>query len=747
MNDLYAHPSIADGIAAIRRRWPQLSSASEERPVFVLSAGWRSGSTLLQRLVTDRRFMWGEPYGHAWIFDSMAQTLRSFTSEWPEDKFIYQGQSEQQRAESFVANLYPDPERLLQAYLSFFEQLFVKPANEAGIKDWGIKEVRLTADHAAFLRWLYPQSKLLFLYRNPYDAYKSYAARRNAGWKWFNRWPDHPLTVTEFARHWRTLVTGFIEKAAELNAFTIRYEDLASKRYGELEDYLGFSLSANAAQVRPADGPEPISEIESSELGDLDHELRELAEKLGYSYRKPKPIAAPVARSLRAAANSRCVILVPVGGHIEPACESSLQKLENRGYRVRRVRGYSAIDQGRNQLASDALADGFEETMWIDSDIDFDPDAVEQLRSHQLPISSAIYPKKGKRELACHVLPGTEQLVFGKNGGLVEILYAGTGFLHVRREAYVQIQQTLQLPSCNDRWGRPSIPFFHPMVKPHLDGYWYLAEDFSFSDRARQAGFEIMADTTIRLKHIGSYGYSWEDAGSEPSRYATFTFKLTDSDDSFAKRLDSHTKGAGAEIADPKICALADEHRWPKKKPNVPGNKQHGWLNPSTRELLAQFLNDETRLVVELGAWLGLSTRFIADHAPKSAVVAIDHWMGNPPQRERVDMQETLRTLYETFLVSCWEYRKRVVPLRMNTVDGMRELARFELKPDLIYIDADHAYDAVRQDIETAFELFSDAIIVGDDWDREGVQRAASEFSRRHDIPIRTHGNAWCLNR
>ena len=48
-----------------------------------------------------------------------------------------------------------------------------------------------------------------------------------------------------------------------------------------------------------------------------------------------------------------------------------------------------------NQLATDALMQGFEETMWIDSDVAFSPDDVQQLRDHDLPITCGIYPKKG----------------------------------------------------------------------------------------------------------------------------------------------------------------------------------------------------------------------------------------------------------------------------------------------------------------------------------------------------------------
>ena len=160
----------------------------------------------------------------------------------------------------------------------------------------------------------------------------------------------------------------------------------------------------------------------------------------------------------------RCVILVPFATSITPPCERALEELERRGYPVRRVGGYAAIDQGRNQMATDALLDGFEETMWIDADVDFHPNAIDRLRSHRLPIVCGIYPQKGKRALASHVMPGAPKMVFGKDGGLVEILYAGAGFLLVRREAYMAIQQ--RLPMCNERFKVPLIPVFPPDASP-----------------------------------------------------------------------------------------------------------------------------------------------------------------------------------------------------------------------------------------------------------------------------------------
>lgn len=223
----------------------------------------------------------------------------------------------------------------------------------------------------------------------------------------------------------------------------------------------------------------------------------------------------------------RCVVLVPYGTHIVPMCENPLKELEKRGYEVRRVQGYAAIDQGRNQMSTDALLDGFEETLWIDSDMGFHPDDVDKIRRHRLPVVTIIAPQKGKRALACHIMPGTKQLTFGKGGGLHEVLYAGTGFLHVRREVYMTVQRKLSLPMCNEMFGRPMIPFFQPLIRRQFEGAWYLAEDYSFCHRARMCGYRIMADTSIRIWHVGSYAYSWEDAGIDRERFASFNYNFS----------------------------------------------------------------------------------------------------------------------------------------------------------------------------------------------------------------------------
>jgi hypothetical protein len=222
-----------------------------------------------------------------------------------------------------------------------------------------------------------------------------------------------------------------------------------------------------------------------------------------------------------------CVVLVPLGGPIEPGCDEALRELERRGHPVWRYRGYSAVDAARNQLATDALGQGFEEMMWVDADVVFDPNDVAKLRAHNLPFTCGLYPKKGPRQFACEFLTGTPVIRFGRYGGPMEIRYCGFGFTHTRRAVFEAVHERFALPICNVRFNSPLVPFFEPMVVPDPGGYWSLSEDYAFCERARQVGFPVVADTSIRLWHVGTYRYGWEDAGSSKERFGSYTFSTS----------------------------------------------------------------------------------------------------------------------------------------------------------------------------------------------------------------------------
>jgi hypothetical protein len=222
------------------------------------------------------------------------------------------------------------------------------------------------------------------------------------------------------------------------------------------------------------------------------------------------------------------VVLVPYVSHIVPACERGLRELEQRGFAVWRLPGHSDIARGRSMIATSALHEGFEELLWVDSDIAFTADAVDKLRAHDVSVAGAVYSQKGRRGLCMNPLTLPTTLTFGPGGGLVEVLNIGTGFLLTRRAAYEDVQRHHDLPRCGaDVPG--IIPFFHSIIDGSKEsGFRYLSEDYSFCHRARAAGHEIFADTSIRVGHVGDYEYFWEDAGADRRLYETYSYTFNE---------------------------------------------------------------------------------------------------------------------------------------------------------------------------------------------------------------------------
>lgn len=277
--------SIQRGLEFFTRRWPDVVSSSQEAPIFLMAAAYRTGSTLLQRMLSRDCLMWGEPYGHGGLLLSVTDLFRRFRDFWPEDPFFFHQQSAESRTREFIANLYPSPQVLIDSYLLFFDNLFSRPAHEAGLDRWGMKTVRLSADHAFLFHFLYPRAKFLFLIRNPYDAFRSYdTIRRRRHVQWFHRWPDQPVTAAEFGRHWRELTASYLDHHEELGARVVFYEDLLSGNidFDDLENYLGVAIDREAMKVNPGGWPVSRGNIDERERDAFFAEVEELAESLGY---------------------------------------------------------------------------------------------------------------------------------------------------------------------------------------------------------------------------------------------------------------------------------------------------------------------------------------------------------------------------------------------------------------------------------------------------------------------------------
>lgn len=210
---------------------------------------------------------------------------------------------------------------------------------------------------------------------------------------------------------------------------------------------------------------------------------------------------------------AKCVVLVPVAKSLEPETEAALTQLAASGYPVRMLRGGSQVDLVRSALASQAVRGGYDETLWIDSDVVFTPADVERIREHAEPIVAGLYVKKDRNEFACQ-FDGHADVKFGLGGGLLKMRGVGMGFTRVLRGVYEEVKRVHGLPDCGGGYdpAETVTPYFLPMV----EGATYLSEDYSFCRRAQAAGFDVWADTRLKLGHVHRHVRTWDDVVERP---------------------------------------------------------------------------------------------------------------------------------------------------------------------------------------------------------------------------------------
>jgi len=192
------------------------------------------------------------------------------------------------------------------------------------------------------------------------------------------------------------------------------------------------------------------------------------------------------------------------GGQVtEPHFRSCLQlkeDLTNLGIKHDWLTGRneSLITRARNEMTASFLKTDFSYMMWLDADIEFTSEDVAKLWNLQTDIAVGFYSMK---------LP-EKPLSAWKDGKLVrledcpkepfEVDYAGTGFMLISRKVIENLEgETYEGPN-----GRVKALYMTPI---HRDGF--ESEDYYFCRKAADAGYKIIGDPSIKLKHWGQCAY------------------------------------------------------------------------------------------------------------------------------------------------------------------------------------------------------------------------------------------------
>jgi hypothetical protein len=227
------------------------------------------------------------------------------------------------------------------------------------------------------------------------------------------------------------------------------------------------------------------------------------------------------------------IVLVPFQRMIEPETNRRLDILEDNGIQVFKMGGCSQIDWIRCLLASIGLKDEKEAIMFVDSDMVFHPNDVLKFFRRPEHVVAGIYAQKRYGKMNANFSRDTKELILGDQAPPegYPVRHIATGFMRIKTSFLKHMISKLNLPMCTGT-GQSVWPFFMPMILEEPSGvFTYLSEDYAFAERCHMLGMDIVADTSVRLDHLGTYAYGWEEmCGLQFERDSSI--KITRIDDS-----------------------------------------------------------------------------------------------------------------------------------------------------------------------------------------------------------------------
>ena len=199
------------------------------------------------------------------------------------------------------------------------------------------------------------------------------------------------------------------------------------------------------------------------------------------------------------------------GGNITEVCFSSylgftIMAMQNGiNFQIDTLSNESNVNRARNSCAAKFLSGDCSHLMFVDADIQFNPQDIVKLITHDKDIVGGIYPQKTlPPKMVVNTLNNGEH-----EGDLIEVGTLGTGFMLIKRSVFEKMIEEGATPYVDAIGLSPEenanqYDFFQCTIDSKGR---YLTEDWSFCRRWRQLGGKIWADTKIALAHVGYYRF------------------------------------------------------------------------------------------------------------------------------------------------------------------------------------------------------------------------------------------------
>lgn len=153
------------------------------------------------------------------------------------------------------------------------------------------------------------------------------------------------------------------------------------------------------------------------------------------------------------------------------------------------------ICRARNDLMSIAINENFDDVIWIDSDIEWNPEWVLKLLTYKEDVVGGTYRKKTD-ENELYVIR-TSKI---DDNDLIEVDGLGFGFIKMSKEACIDLWNT-SIEYVSD--GKLSRNVFETII----DNGELIGEDILIGKKLKALGYKIYLDRNMTCNHIGIKKY------------------------------------------------------------------------------------------------------------------------------------------------------------------------------------------------------------------------------------------------
>ena len=158
------------------------------------------------------------------------------------------------------------------------------------------------------------------------------------------------------------------------------------------------------------------------------------------------------------------------------------------------------LQRTRNDTLQVAIEGDYDDLIWIDSDIEWEPEWFFKLLEYPVDIVGGTYRKKGDREE--YVLRQIRRRPPDPKTGLIEVDGLGTGFVRFSKAACQALWNSTE-PYIDPKDGKERRMAFNVVVSEN----GLMSEDIFAFVKLQQAGLKIWLDPNMTCNHIGAYKF------------------------------------------------------------------------------------------------------------------------------------------------------------------------------------------------------------------------------------------------